>query len=128
MILDGKLVKFKDFDILESLGEGSFGKVFKCRKRDNDMVLALKVMKKQYLMKNKQIGYAVSEADIMKSLNHPFLMKLIYSFQTPSNLYMALEYCENGDLSHLLDELSIVDEKVAQFLIAELILGLRHLH
>ena len=35
MILDGELARFKDFDILELIGEGSFGRVFKCRKRDN---------------------------------------------------------------------------------------------
>ena len=41
----------------------------------------------------------------MKTLDHPYLMKLIYSFQTPQNLYMALEYCENGDLAHLIRRL-----------------------
>lgn len=35
MLLDGKLVKFEDFDILETLGEGSFGRVFLCEKKDN---------------------------------------------------------------------------------------------
>ena len=80
MLLDGKLVMFKDFDILELIGEGSFGRVFKCRKRDNGLILALKVMKKQYLISNHQIKYAVSEAQIMKTLNHPYLLKLIYTF------------------------------------------------
>jgi serine/threonine protein kinase len=60
--MDGKLVCFKDFEILESIGEGSFGRVFKCKKKDNDQILALKVMKKQYLISNHQIKYAVSEA------------------------------------------------------------------
>ena len=41
---------------------------------------------------------------------------------------MALEYCENGDLSQILDEQSLFEEKVAKFLAAELILGLRSLH
>lgn len=41
---------------------------------------------------------------------------------------MALEYCENGDLSQILDEHSILEEKCAKFLIAELVLGLRFLH
>ena len=41
---------------------------------------------------------------------------------------MALEYCENGDLSQILDEYSILDEKIAKFLIAELILGIKCLH
>ena len=35
----------------------------------------------------------------MKSLQHPYILDLVFSFQTPSNLYMAIEYCEGGDLS-----------------------------
>ena len=46
MLLDGKLVMFKDFEILETIGEGSFGRVFKCKKMSNGQLLALKVMKK----------------------------------------------------------------------------------
>lgn len=41
-----KKVQFKDFDIIEVLGEGSFGRVFKGRKKDDGQVFALKVMKK----------------------------------------------------------------------------------
>tara|TARA_B110000285_G_C14998523_1_gene550150 strand:+ start:577 stop:792 length:216 start_codon:yes stop_codon:yes gene_type:complete len=52
IVMDGKLVCFKDFEILESIGEGSFGRVFKCKKKDNEQILALKVMKKQYLISN----------------------------------------------------------------------------
>jgi len=85
-------------------------------------------MKKQHLISNHQIKYAVSECQIMKTLNHPYLMKLIYSFQTPTNLYMALEYCENGDLSQILDEQSMLEEGIVKFLGAELILGMQHLH
>lgn len=82
-------------------------------------------MRKQYLISNHQIKYAVSEAQIMKTLSHPYLLQLIYCFQTPSNLYMALEFCENGDLSDILDEYSLLDEKTSKFLIAELILGIK---
>lgn len=46
MILDGKLVMFKDFDFLELIGEGSFGRVFKCKKKDTGQIIAFKVMKK----------------------------------------------------------------------------------
>lgn len=60
----------------------------------------------------------------MKTLDHPYLLKLIYTFQTPSNLYMGIEYCENGDLSQMLNEYSLFEEKTAKFLVAELILGI----
>jgi serine/threonine protein kinase len=56
-------------------------------------------MKKTDLIYNNQVKYAVSEAKIMKSLDHPYILKLVFSFQTPSNLYMAVEMCENGDLA-----------------------------
>ena len=124
MILDGKLVMFKDFDFLELIGEGSFGRVFKCKKKDTGQIIAFKVMKKQYLISNHQIKYAVSEANIMKTLDHPYLLNLIYTFQTPQHLYMGVEYCENGDLSQMLNEYSLFEEKTAKFLIAELILGI----
>ena len=68
------------FYVQMKIGEGSFGRVFKCKKRDNGQILALKVMRKQYLINNHQIKYAVSEAQIMKTIDHPFLMKMIYSF------------------------------------------------
>lgn len=60
--LDGKMVQFKDFEFIEIIGEGSFGRVFKCKKKDSNQLLAIKVMKKQYLISNHQIKYAVSEA------------------------------------------------------------------
>ena len=41
---------------------------------------------------------------------------------------MITEYCENGDLSQHLDQMQILDERLARFLTAELILGIEHLH
>ena len=52
MILDGKLATFEDFDFLEVIGQGSFGRVYKCKHRGNGQILALKVMKKQHLISN----------------------------------------------------------------------------
>jgi len=50
-------------------------------------------------MSKKQLKYAVGEANILKKVLSPFIIKLHYSFQTPSNLYIALDYCPYGDLS-----------------------------
>mmetsp|Transcript_30292 Transcript_30292/g.46306 ORF Transcript_30292/g.46306 Transcript_30292/m.46306 type:complete len:96 (-) Transcript_30292:602-889(-) len=64
----------------------------------------------------------------MKTLDHPYILKLIFSFQTPSNLYMAVELCQNGDLSEILDEQSLLEEDISKFLAAELILAMKHMH
>ena len=57
-----KPVFFRDFKIIEVLGEGSFGKVFKVQKIDSGKMYAMKSMKKQTLINNNQIRYAVTEA------------------------------------------------------------------
>ena len=73
--------KFKDFEILELIGEGSFGRVFKVKHKDSGgQVMAMKAMKKSQLIQNHQVKYAVSESNIMQKLNHPYLIKLYYSF------------------------------------------------
>ena len=41
----------------------------------------------------------MTEAQIMKSLDNVYVLKLVYSFQTPDFLHMVMELCENGDLS-----------------------------
>ena len=41
---------------------------------------------------------------------------------------MLTEYCENGDLSSHLDQIQFLDERLAKFLAAELILAVQHIH
>jgi serine/threonine protein kinase len=60
---------------------------------------AMKSMQKQFLISNNQIKYAVSEAEIMKGLSHPYVLRLDFAFQTPEHLHMVMELIENGDLS-----------------------------
>jgi len=74
------MVKFSDFDVIELIGEGSFGKVFRVIKRDTGKTYAMKSMKKSLLIQQNQIRYAVTEAQIMKQLDHPYVLKLIYCF------------------------------------------------
>jgi hypothetical protein len=41
---------FRDFEVLETIGGGSFGRVFKVRHKDSGLIMAMKAMKKQYLV------------------------------------------------------------------------------
>ena len=126
-ILNNSTIGFNSFSIEDCLGAGSFGKVFKVRMKSNGEIYAMKVINKKFLLKNDQLKYAITECNVLKQAASPFILTLYYSFQTPENLYMIIDYCPGGDLNfHIIQNL--FEENEARFYIAELILGIEHLH
>jgi len=123
-------IGYNSFQLIEILGQGTFGKVFKVKKRESEdkREYAMKVLKKAFLVKNNHLRYAITEANILKLSDHPFVVKLHYSFQTPENLYMILDYCPGGDLAFHLNKKQIFDEAEARFFIAEVVLAMEYIH
>ena len=123
-----KKINFKSFEILELIGCGSFGKVFKVQLKSTKEIFAMKVLNKDFLLRKKLLHFAITECNILKESNCPFILKLHYAFQTPDNLYMILDYCSTGDLSYQIQNLGLFEEDEAKFYIAELILAIEYLH
>lgn len=127
-IVNEEAVDFSSFSIMEEIGSGSFGIVYKVKKISSGQIFAMKSLSKGVLQKQKQLKYAISECKIMKQLNHPFIVPLFFAFQTPKYLYLILELCPNGDLLGLLEKKGKLDEQIARFYLAEVILALEYLH
>ena len=125
---ESELVDFSNFSIMEEIGNGSFGIVYRVKKINTGQIFAMKSLSKSALQKQKQLKYAISECKIMKQLSHPFIVPLYFAFQTPKYLYLILEYCPNGDLLGLLEKKGILEEQIARFYLAEVILALEYLH
>lgn len=71
--------------MLELLGQGTFGKVFKVKKKVEgggveNIEQAMKILKKAFLVKNNHLKYAITECNILKQVNHPFVLKMNYAF------------------------------------------------
>ncbi|KAL7980472.1 hypothetical protein Chor_001626 [Crotalus horridus] len=113
------------FELLKVLGQGSFGKVFLVRKitpPDNNHLYAMKVLKKATLKVRDRVRTKM-ERDILVEVNHPFIVKLHYAFQTEGKVYLILDFLRGGDLFMRLSK-----EEDVKFYLAELALGLGHLH
>nr|BAE28414.1 unnamed protein product [Mus musculus] len=118
------------FELLKVLGQGSFGKVFLVRKvtrPDSGHLYAMKVLKKATLKVRDRVRTKM-ERDILADVNHPFVVELHYAFQTEGKLYLILDFLRGGDLFTRLSKEVMFTEEDVKFYLAELALGLDHLH
>ena len=116
------------FEIIEELGFGSYGKVFKVKKKGTEELYALKSLNQSHLKQRKQLKYAIAECKIMKALAHPYILPLFWSFQSESHLFLVLEYCPNGDMSMLLSYVHHLTTAQAKFYMAEIVSAVSYLH
>ncbi|GAX22565.1 ribosomal protein S6 kinase alpha-1/2/3/6 [Fistulifera solaris] len=117
--------------MLRVLGKGSFGKVVLVQKRtgkDRGGLYAMKILRKSHLVKRRQIERTKTERKVLSLVNHPFIMKLHFAFQSEDKLYLVLDYCPGGELFFHLSRFRRFPERVARFFAAELLLAIGHIH
>ena len=88
----------KDFTILSTIGEGSFGKVFLVSHNKTKSKYAIKRISK--LDKNNQEGktYFKREIEIMYKIHQSNIVRLFNHFEDNEYCYFVMEYIENGNL------------------------------
>merc|ERR1711991_907922 len=98
------------------------------RKKDTKEIFAMKILKKKALIAKHQVEHTNAERKILQSLQHPFLMKLRFAFQTEAKLYFVLDYYRGGELFFHLKKRRRFSETEAKFIVAEVAMALSHLH
>jgi serine/threonine protein kinase len=120
--------KLEDFTIIKLLGRGTFGKVLLVRNVKDSKLYAMKVLKKQKLYKTNQINHTKTEREILEKINHPFIVKLQFAFQTEENLYIVTEFMQGGELFYHLKKESYFPETRVKIYLSEIVLAIEHLH
>lgn len=122
----------QDFELKKVLGKGGYGKVFQVKKTtgaDANSYFAMKVLKKASIVRNqKDTAHTRAERNILEAVRHPFIVELVYAFQTGGKLYLILEYLSGGELFMHLEREGIFLEDTTCFYLCEIILALEHLH
>ncbi|MCJ1412994.1 camp-dependent protein kinase catalytic subunit [Ptychographa xylographoides] len=117
-----------DFTMQRTLGTGSFGRVHLVQSKHNQRFYAVKVLKKQQVVKMKQVEHTNDERRMLQRVKHPFLVTLWGTFQDSKNLYMVMDFVEGGELFSLLRKSQRFPNPVAKFYAAEVTLALDYLH
>lgn len=119
-------LRSKDYEILCKIGQGSFGQVFKVRRKFDKAILVMKLIKMQSLS-NKNQQDSLHEVTILSSLNCPYIVKYYDSFVENTTLHIIMEYCEKGDLYQILKKQQLSHQKIWKFFI-QICIGLEYLH
>ncbi|KAJ7291463.1 other/ULK/ULK protein kinase [Mycena rebaudengoi] len=91
--------ELRPYVIVSDIGKGSFATVYKGYHEDNHNPVAIKTVLRQKLSA-KLFENLQSEIQILKSLSHRHITKLIDIVRTDRNIYLIMEYCAGGDLTN----------------------------
>ena len=94
----------ENYEILSQIGHGNFGKIFKIRRKQDNKILIWKELDYGQ-MTSKEKEQIVTEVNILRELNHPNIVKYYERVidKKNSKIYIIMEYCEGGDISHLIN-------------------------
>ncbi|KAK3571771.1 hypothetical protein QTP86_018702, partial [Hemibagrus guttatus] len=89
---------------------------------------SVKILEKRHIMKENKAQYVKRERDVMSNLDHPFFVKLYFTFQDEEKLYFGLSYAKNGELLKYIRKIGSFDETCTRFYSAEIVCALEYLH
>jgi RAC serine/threonine-protein kinase len=120
--------RLDSFRMIKVIGKGSFGKVFLVREKQTNEMFALKVLKKDNIIKRNQVEHTKTERSVLGYVKHPFIVGLNMAFQSKDKLYFVLDYCAGGELFFHLGKVGKFTEQRACFYAAEITLAIAYVH
>jgi CRP-like cAMP-binding protein/tRNA A-37 threonylcarbamoyl transferase component Bud32 len=123
-------LKLKDLAKVRILGVGTFGKVWLVQHSISKKAYALKLLNKREIIGHHQVDGVIREKNIMASLDHPFVVNLICTFQDERSLYMLIELVQGGELFSVIhtETRDGIPNNNARFYAACVLESLAHLH
>ena len=105
---------FNDYyDLMNSVGEGHFGKVYKCKDKKKGDIFAAKIIDKTKL-KKKDLDLIRQEKIILNLIKHENIISLKDYFEDKQNIYFITEFYEGGDLLNYMEEKQKMGEEISE--------------
>ena len=117
-----------DFIIKEKIGEGTFGKVKLAINRQTEQTVAIKILIKSKISKERDKQRLDKEIEILKSLRHPNIVHLFSDVHTKHYLYLIMEYIQGIELLKYISSSSKLPEEEACFYFRQIISSIEYLH
>uniref|UniRef100_A0A672H7P8 Serine/threonine-protein kinase Nek2 n=1 Tax=Salarias fasciatus TaxID=181472 RepID=A0A672H7P8_SALFA len=125
--------RVEDYEVLYTIGSGSYGKCQKIRRKADGKILVWKELDYGTMAESEK-QMLVSEVNLLRELKHPNIVRYYDRIidRTKTTLYIVMEYCEGGDLSSLISrcikERRYLEEQFILRVMAQLTLALKECH
>ncbi|CAG9333935.1 unnamed protein product [Blepharisma stoltei] len=117
-----------DFDFKSLLGTGSYSYVYLATDLENGQEYAIKCIPKYQLQSIEHFSALINEIEIMKSLDHPRIIKIHKIYESPHHVHLVLDYAQGGDLFQRIGTNGPITEKKAIILIKNLLNVIEYLN
>ncbi|XP_014900915.1 serine/threonine-protein kinase Nek2 [Poecilia latipinna] len=125
--------RVEDYEVLYTIGSGSYGRCQKIRRNSDGKILVWKELDYGNMAESEK-QMLVSEVNLLRELKHPNIVRYYDRIidRTNTTLYIVMEYCEGGDLASLISrcikERRYLEEQFILRVMAQLTLALKECH
>src|SRR5688500_12993128 len=124
----GRDLQIGPYLLLEKLGEGGMGQVYKAQHRHMSRVVALKVIRKEKLANADSVNRFYQEVRAAAQLNDPNIVVAYDAGQVGNTHYLAMEYVEGADLARQVKGNGPLPVALACEYVRQAARGLQHAH
>ena len=121
-----------NYKIIDVIGSGSFGKVFKILDKDSNKIYALKRIDLNNNQFKENLKSIQTETQILKSIKSEHIVQFHEYFKEGDSFYIVMEFCENKDLRSFINNYKknnkLIHENVIKVITVELCLGIKEIH
>ena len=118
----------KDFTVIKQIDSGAYANIYLAKSISTNTTYAIKRINKKQTRLTTPNSINNNEKRILKSLQHPFILKLHFAFQDDNYIYLATDYLQHKDLHYHIQRNTYFTEDQTKFYLSEVYIAIKYLH
>ncbi|XP_063073615.1 NUAK family SNF1-like kinase 1 [Engraulis encrasicolus] len=116
------------YELQETLGRGTYGKVKKAIERHTGRVVAIKSIRKDKIKEEQDMVHIRREIEIMSSLRHPHIITIYEVFENKDKIVIVMEYASKGELYEYISERRRLSERETRHFFRQIVSAVHFCH
>nr|XP_033808562.1 NUAK family SNF1-like kinase 1 [Geotrypetes seraphini] len=116
------------YELQETLGKGTYGKVKRAIERFSGRVVAIKSIRKDKIREEQDMVHIRREIEIMSSLSHPHIIRIYEVFENKDKIVIIMEYASKGELYDYISERRRLSERETRHFFRQIVSAVHYCH